>query len=187
VLLERSLSAGLRVTDPGSHIDADRCVVRDTRSEDSGERGRGASALAGGSLRLSASALLANHQAGVFTSGSNVVLADVLVRGTLAQPDGGQGHALVVLADGDADVAGGSLDSSAGAGAVCSGGSGLLTAVRVSGNAVGVHVQGGSTLVETDTVPAMRGPRELVLLGSTKLTANGPGPDAGELLALPPP
>jgi hypothetical protein len=186
VLLERSASAGLRVTDPSSHLDADRCVVRDTLPDGTGDRGRGASALSGGSLGLKRTALLGNRQAGIYASGSKVVLDDVLVRGTLAQADGGQGHALVVVSGGDAAMTRGSLDSSAGIGAVFSASSGLLDAVRVSSNAAGVYAQGGSTRVELETAPAMRGPTDVVLLSSTKLTGNGANPDAGEV-ALPAP
>src|SRR5207253_9309365 len=122
-------------------------IVRDTQPDGTGRRGRGANAQFGGALSLYKSAFLGNRQVGIFSFGSKVLLEDVLVSGTLADSDGAYGNGIEALTDGDIAMTRGAIDGSAGIAAVFAEGAGLLDAVRISGNAVGIHTQDGAMLL----------------------------------------
>lgn len=186
VLLDKNRVSGLQVANAPSSILAIGTLVRDTQPDAAGKRGRGANAQFGGTLLANLCAFLGNRQVGVFAFQSKVTLDTVLVRGTLADPDGAYGNGIEALTDGDIAMTGGAIDSSAGIGAVFAEGAGLLDAVRVLNNAVGVHTQDGAMLLEVDAPPAMRGAREVAITRSTVFDGNATKLGTGQV-AVPMP
>jgi len=180
-LFDQNRVAGLQVSFGGSQITASRVVVRGTQAQPDGTRGRGANAQFGGVLSAISSAFLGNRQVGVFAFQSKVTLEDVLVRGTLADPGGAYGNGIEALTDGDIEMKRGAIESSAGIAAVFAEGAGLLDAVRVVNNAVGIHTQDGAMLLEVDAPPAVRGTRDVAVTKSTVFEGNATKVGAGQV------
>ncbi len=172
LLFDRNRAAGLQSSNAPSAITASDLIVRDTLPDGTMRRGRGANAQFGGTLSVTRGAFLGNRQVGVFSFGSRVTLDDVLVLGTLADPDGAYGNGIEALTDGDIVMTRGAIESSAGIGAVFAEGAGLLDGVRIGRNAVGLHTQDGVSLLEVESAPAMRGPRDLAVTRSTVFDEN---------------
>ena len=160
-------TAGIQVGRADAGLTLTRTTVRGTLPNADGTRGRGANATFGGALNANDSAFVDNQQVGVFVFQSQAELKECLVLGTRPDPDGKYGNGLEVLTDASLLMRGGALQSNAGIGAVFAEGAGLLDAVRISRQVVGLHAQDGSTVEELATAPATLGPRQVVVTRST--------------------
>ncbi len=180
-LLEKNHTSGLQASFPSSRIDATRVIVRDTLPQGNGTRGRGANAQFGGALSATRSAFLGNRQVSIFAFQSKVTLEDVLVRGTLADPGGAYGNGVEALTDGDIAMTRGAIEGSAGIAAVFAEGAGLLDAVHIARNAVGVHTQDGATLLEVESAPMTRGSRDVAVTKATVFEGNTTNVGTGQV------
>src|SRR6267154_1849093 len=96
-----------------------------------------------------------------------VMFEDVLIFGMFADSDGSYGNGIEALTDTDVTMTRGAIESSANIGAVFAEGAGLLDGVRIVNNAVGIHVQDGSMLLEVDSGGATHGTRDVVVTKAT--------------------
>ena len=172
VTVVQSHTAGLQVSDDQSTLTATRVTVRSTRPNGGGTRGRGANASFGGLLQVSASAFVDNQQVGLFAFQSRIEATDSVVLSTRSDPDGSYGNGVEALTDGVIVFTRGALERSAGIAAVFAEGAGVLEAVRVAKNAIGLHAQDGSTVEELAAVPATLGARQVVVTTSTAFEDN---------------
>lgn len=172
VTVARCHSAGLQTADPASELRAERVTVRSTQPNGAGTRGRGANANFGGALEVVESAFIDNQQVGLFAFQSVVTVTNSLVSGTRADPGGAYGNGLEALTDGRIDFRGGAIEGSAGIAAVYAEGAGVLEAVRVAKNTIGLHAQDGSMVEELASVPTTLGARQVVVTTSTVFEGN---------------
>lgn len=172
VSLRANHTAGLQVQMMSSTLTANRVSVLNTLPLGDGTRGRGANAAFGGALSLTSSAFVDNQQVGLFAFESRIDATDSLVRGTLADPDGRYGNGFEALTQATVVFVRGAVEASAGIAAVFGGGSGVIDGVRLAGNAIALHAQDGSSIIETATVPAMLGTLQVVVTPTTMFENN---------------
>lgn len=165
-------TAGLQVQMTSSTLTANRVSVVNTLPLGDGTRGRGANASFGGALSVTSSAFVDNQQVGLFAFESRIDATDSLVRGTRADPDGRYGNGLEALTKATIVFVRGAVETSAGIAAVFGGGSGVIDGVRLAGNAIALHAQDGSSIIETATVPAMLGAGQVVVTPTTTFENN---------------
>ncbi|MDB5214726.1 MAG: hypothetical protein JWO86_2653 [Myxococcaceae bacterium] len=137
-----NVDTGILVAASSTHALIDRSVVLSTKSNASGDFGLGVMTRDGATSETTATALVRNHEIGLFSygKGSHAVVTDVVVEGTLPSPSAGTGPGL-------------SVDT------------GLLDVERVTVNGssdVGVHVEHAGTfnahgLVVRATKPSASG------------------------------
>jgi hypothetical protein len=166
-------------------------VVLDTVADTDGTRGVGVVSNYGGAVELQRSAVLRTRTAGieVLNAGSTVSLRDVVVSGSEPALDGRFGHALVAegLPGAGPEV---TIDHCRFSGAAGHGGLVFAGArARVSRSlvdhaALGVHVQGRSTLFVVDALPDGGAPLEVDVTTDTRFVEVTTRLGVGEL-ALP--
>lgn len=95
VLVERNHDVGVLVGQPGTHVDANALVVRDTTTATDALSGTGVGIQGGATGTLSGVVIEASREVGLFVDGvgGDVRIADLVVRGTDSLPDqtGGYG------------------------------------------------------------------------------------------------
>lgn len=181
VSLLQNHTAGLQVHMTSSTLTANRVSVLNTLPLASGTRGRGANAAFGGALSVTNSAFVDNQQVGLFAHESRIDATDCLVKGTRADPDGRYGNGFEALTQATVRFVRGAVETSAGIAAVFGGGSGVIDGVRLAGNAIALHAQDGSSIIETATVPAMLGTQQVIVTPTTTFENNQSKTSADEV------
>jgi hypothetical protein len=101
---------------------------------------------------------------GLTTSGSTMSLMGCVVRGAKAEPvDNSFGHGVIGLNLTLVTLVGCAVTDNVGIGVAFQSGTGLVQTSTISNNAVGIHVQGSSTLVQLDSPPAKLSAGEVVV------------------------
>jgi hypothetical protein len=119
-------------------------------------------------------------------AGASLTVRGSLVEDTTAAADGTFGHGILAFDDALLVVDDVTVTKSAGAALVFASSRGNVSHARIRGNAVGIHVQDGSTLQEVATVP--EDPAESTVNVSTDSTFDGNGSRVGSgALPLPAP
>lgn len=90
-------SAGIAAIGASASIDAERTVIRDTRTDDRGRLGRGVALELGADARLARVVIEGSHDGGLATTGGTITLEDVAIRGTLPNDGGRFGSALAAF------------------------------------------------------------------------------------------
>lgn len=155
VTFTRCAAAGINVGKGGS-LSGDHVLVRDVIEGEIPSSGAGLAVGEAGRVDLDASAIEAATATGVLiTRGgqSFVRLVRSSVRGTRKARDG-FGHGVTVRLDARVVLTGTSIVDHPGIGIAADGGRALLDGATVARNAVGIHAQSGSFLVETDDADA---------------------------------
>ncbi len=179
-------TAGLQAADDNSLITTERTLVRGTKPNGAGTRGRGANANFHGGLHATSTLFLDNQQVGVFAFQSRVDLVDSFIKGVKTDPGAAYGNGVEALTDGVIVMRGGGLSQCAGIAAVFAEGAGSMDGVRVFDNEIGLHAQDDSVLEELPTVPATLGPRQVVVSSSTVFEGNR-AKLSGSTVPVPPP
>jgi hypothetical protein len=149
-----------------------------------GVAGYGLEALSGSQVRLGRSVVRGNRDVGVLSgeASSVVELDQTELSATATRADGTLGHGLVAILGGSAAARSSWIRKSAGVGAAFSASSGRLIGTAILDNLIGVHAQGGSTLVPTSDDAAPLGALEVrvtddcVFAGNAARTGTGPVP-----------
>ncbi len=180
--IRRSLVYGARqiaVLSSG-HLTLEQSSVRDTRSSGDGKAGRGVQAQEGGEAIVLDSFLRNNRDVGAFVAhaGSRLRLERTVIEGTHANDRGKLGHGAAAMVDGRLELADCRVLKSAGVGVAVSGAGGVVAGGSIEGNAVGVHVGGGTTLKSEDGEGA---PGVLLISPSTVFADNAARVGIGEL------
>lgn len=97
----------------GAEVTVEDAGVRDTEPARDGDLGRGLGAASGARLVVARSTLEGNHDVGAFaeSDGTELVLEDVVVRGTLASPDGSGGRGVEAIDGATVEASGCTLDA----------------------------------------------------------------------------
>lgn len=149
VTIAKSTLAGLVVGKEGT-VKGKNVLLRDITATGDDAVASGIAAGDGGSIDLEASAVVDSSVSGVLaTKGpATIRLAHSAIHGTRLVR-AGFGHGVVVLEGASVRVEHTSIFDNAGIGIAASGGRGLVVSSDIAHNPVGVHVQGGSYLVES--------------------------------------
>lgn len=151
VTLARCANAGINVG-KGGKLSGDRVLVRDVIEGDLASSGAGLAVGEAGDVDLDASVIDAATSTGVLITrggASYVRLARSAVHGTRKARDG-FGHGVTVRLDARVVLTGTSIVDNPGIGIAADGGRALVEGTTVARNAVGIHAQAGSFLVELD-------------------------------------
>ncbi len=165
----------LVVAGAGSRATVSASVVRDTRCDGAGKSGRGINVQEGGRLDLEDSLLSRNHDVGleVGQPDSRLFVQGGAIAETLGRTaDGKFGLGVAALLDGRLDLVGVRVSRNALIGLVVDHAAATLDACTLADNAVGLHVQDGSTLSEVDQVPAVVGPLDVFVSTDTVFRGN---------------
>lgn len=172
-------SASLLVTRKGatgtpSSATVSSTVIRDTFPDKTGAFGHGIEVNLGGQLELRRSAVVGNRQVGLSVSlpTSSASVWDSVIGGTAARPDGSFGYGLLAYEDARVRVTGCQVRDNPGIGLAFAQGSGGVAGTVVTGNAVGIHVQDGSTLKVADAVPDAIAPGDVYVTSDARLEGN---------------
>lgn len=167
LLVTRSRDGGA-----GARVSAERLLVKGTLPTPAGY-GFGVHVNLGATATLTRSAIVDNLEAGVSAAlDGGVTLTDSVVRGTRRSAAGLFGHGLIAE-DGTVEALRSSVRDNDGIGAAFSDATGLLSQCAVTGNQVGIHVQGTGTLKEADAAPASLPSGEIVVTHDTSFDGNG--------------
>lgn len=147
------------------------------------ETGHGLSVSFGATIDADDVAVVDARTVGVGATGptSRLTLARSIVRHTPAVSRSSFAHALFATDGARVDVTGGALEAHAGVALFWAGGGGFVQGTLVRGNAVAVHVQEGSTLVEADAAPGEPAPAALVVARDVRFVGNAARVGAGTL------
>ncbi len=172
-----SSTLGLAVIDSGADAGCaatlTRSLVSGTLPRDDGILGRGVS-VQNAEVTLQRSALLDNREVGLFVSreGATVTATECTVRGTQAEAAGSFGDGLVAHAGSRVTLRDCDVRANQSIGLAFAGATALVSGGFVGGNAVGVHVQEGSTLAEVAGATALGAPGSVTVTTSTRFEAN---------------
>lgn len=188
VSVTRCSGAGVSVG-KGGKLTGDRLFVRDVIEGVVISAGAGLAVGAGGTVDLDASVIDKATATGVLiTQGgdSHVRLLRSLVRGTRQTPEG-FGHGVAVAIGARVVLEGTSVIDNPGIGVVADGGRALVDGTTVARNAVGIHAQSGSFLVELDDTDAESlAEGEVRVIPSTRFASNATRVGSG-VVPLPSP
>lgn len=166
-------------------IEGDHVLLRDVGEVAALGTGAGLSVGSGGKAKLDRSAIIRAAGVGVLAvrgRASSVSLARSVIRGTrVAQL--GFGHGVAIGAETSARLESSFVLESGATGLAVAGGSASIARVTFGSNAVGVHVQDGSFLVESDAEGALEA-GEVRVSPDTAFTGNGSRVGTG-VVALP--
>jgi hypothetical protein len=154
----------------------------ETRPTPSGHNGGGL--VSGGVVTCARVTVRAAHAFGLLLGkpGATLVFDDGFVSGTLPMPsDGSFGDGLVALEGALAVVRRSRFSGHARIGLAFDDAGGLLEGCLVDDNAVGVHAQHGTTLVEALTSPGEASPGALVVTHDTRFVENASKVGSGEV------
>jgi hypothetical protein len=168
-------TAGIQVSDAASLVRATGIVVRDTLPGLAGDRGRGANVQNGARLELTGAAFAGNRQVGLFAYGpeTRAVVTGSLIDATAADPDGRFGNAVEAVVRARVDLSGTLLRHSAGIGLMVGGAAATVSGGAFEANAVALHAQDGSTLLEVSVVAEPVGDVDVLVTGATGFVGNG--------------
>lgn len=188
VTITRCSAAGINVGKSG-RLSGDRVLVRDVIEGSVASSGSGLAVGEAGFVDLDASVVDAATSTGVLvTRGGNsfVRLARSAVHGTRMTRDG-YGHGVTVRLDARVVLTDTSLVDNPGIGVAADGGRALVAGGAIARNAVGIHAQSGSFLVELDDADAdSLADGEVRVAPSTHFAANATRVGSG-VIALPSP
>jgi hypothetical protein len=161
-------------------------LIDDTLVDEDGIYGRGINVQDGASLDLFGSAVLRSHDTGVVVFGSDATVTDSVVAQTQRDQGATQTPALALAAADGAhlEVTRTTLSGSVDIGVLVSRASGFITGVVLARNAIGLHVQDGSILVEQATPST--DPLTVVVAPNTRFVGNEARLGAG-ILPIPSP
>jgi hypothetical protein len=147
-------------------------VIRATQPHHSGTSGAGV--VTGGEVTIERSTLADNLSFGVLAGslGSKVTLVDSVVRGTLPEVLGGiYGHGVAGVDGTYLDLRASKILGNASIGVAFDASGGVVSGCTIEGNAVGLHVQSGSNLLEVP-VGTSGGPLDVLVTDDTSFVAN---------------
>jgi hypothetical protein len=171
-----------------SVVDVRDCWIADTAADSSpGGPGRAVTAQSGATMTLLGVVVQRSAQiAMVVGADASLTVRGSRVEDTTAASDGTFGHGLLAFDNALLVVDDVTVTKSAGAALVFASSRGNVSHARIRGNAVGIHVQDGSTLQEVAAVPD--DPAESTVNVSTDSTFDGNGSRVGSgALPLPAP
>jgi Right handed beta helix region len=160
-------------------------LVRGTRGGLDGFGGRGLSVQNGGTVTVGRSAFVDNRETGVIVmlGGSSLTMSESTVQDTGLDPQGNYGIGLLLGDDALALVEGCTITGSKGVGLAVAAAGASFHKGTISKNAIGVHAQGGTALMEGDTDGD---PRTLMISKDTRFVDNTTRVGSG-VVPLPPP
>ncbi|MDB5217760.1 MAG: putative cell surface protein [Myxococcaceae bacterium] len=149
--IERASTVGL--LSQGGTLTLDGALVRETQASRRGESGRGISAQDGAKVTILRSAVMDNLEMGivVIDGAGSLTLTDSTVANTKLDPSGGFGIGVLLAGGVTGTISSTTITGSEGIGFASSAAGGLLSRSTVSRNNVGIHVQDGASLIESDT------------------------------------
>ena len=145
------------------------------QGSDVGEkRDDGAKQSAPGPADANATGIDAAREAAIAAAneGSTLELESTLVTGTLPNAKGAFGHGVLALLGARVGVARSVVERSAAVGVVFADASGSVRRSTVRHNAIGIHAQQGSTIVESEAVPEAITGGEVVVTTDSRFTDN---------------
>ncbi len=183
--------AGSNVTFTDSLVSATLPVVVG-KGGTSGGGGTAISATRGGKATVHGGTVLDSREAAMaaYFDGSELVLEKTLVDGTTTNANTVFGHGVLASEGAKVTVTGSVIGRSAAVGVVFAKSTGLVTSSFIRDNAIGIHVQGGSTLQELDVPPDTEDNLEVAVTKDTRFTGNATKVGSGEIplpTALTPP
>jgi hypothetical protein len=158
-------------------------LVRGTRAGDDGLYGRGMSVQSGGKATVTRSAFADQVESGILVSqaGASLTMTDSTIQGTGFDANGGFGIGLLFGGDVTGAVDRCTITGSKGIGVAVSAAGAFLHHTTVSRNAVGLHAQDGTALVEGESAGDARA---FVVSTDTRLVENQTRVGSG-IVALP--
>ncbi|MFH1809271.1 MAG: right-handed parallel beta-helix repeat-containing protein [Pseudomonadota bacterium] len=164
------------VREPGTVVNMAASVVRDTQTDGNRSFGRGINVQSGGALLLTDCLLARNREVSLFVgqADSHAELTGCTIVDSLPREvDGQLGWGLGAIESGRLDLVATRIARSASLGLVFAAARGTVSKGEILDNAVGLHVQDGSTVREQEAVPGTLGPLEVVVTTDTVFERNG--------------
>lgn len=186
--LVRNQGAALMVVTNGTSASFDRSCARDTKLTSVGDYGRGLVVQEGAHLSATGTAVVTNREVavGIFGQGTSAELTSSAIVGTELDAVGGFGYGLAVLDRSKVRVDRCFVNGSKGVGVAFATSSSVVSSSIVSGNAIGLYVEDGTTLDEVMTAPDVVGASEVAITSDTLFPGNQTRVSAG-VLPLPKP
>ena len=173
--------ASVIAVEPGTHLTMTASCIVDTQFDKGGYLGRSLTVQQGASVDIDDSAIVGSREVGVaaFDAGSSVTLKRSIVTGSIPNAGDAFGHGVMCTAGASLVIEDTEIASNTAIGIAVGDGSARITRTRIRGNAVGLYVEDGTTLIEGETP----GPTTLqVTVSSDSLfEANGTRVSAGSL------
>ncbi len=175
-------SVGVLAISQGSSAEVVDSWIADTTADRSPEGpGRAATAQGGASLSLTGVWAQRSTQIGVLVAaGSTLAVKSSIVESTSTSEDV-FGHGIFAFDGSLATMTDLVVRDNRGVGVFFAGSRGTMRSTRVLSNAVGIHVQDGSTLSESETVPDDPPEGSVVVSSDSEFTGNGSRVGSGSL------
>lgn len=189
-VIHGSALVAMQASSKDAKLTVTRCLVADTRgSSNTSKRvpaGRGGTAVVairGASADVTSSTIVHSREIAVAAgdAGSRLSLTKTLVTGTFRNAAGEFGHGVMALAGTNVFVTRSIVESSAGVGVVFANGSGVVSRSVIYNNAIGIHAEQGSTLVESAEIPQVLEPGAVVVTPDTRFEMNLTKVGSGEI------
>lgn len=166
-----------------SVIDVRDSWIADTLADASaGGPGRGVTVQAGATMSLLGVVVQRSTQVGlVVASNASLAVRSSIVEDTSAAADGTFGHGVVAYDGALLVVDDVTVTKSSGAALVFAAARGNVSNARITGNAVGIHVQDGSSIAEVAAVPAEPSENSVNVSADSKFDGNGSRVGSGAL------
>lgn len=158
-------------------------LIRGTRGGLDGVGGRALSLQNGGSATIARSSFVDNAETGILAlAGSSLAMSGSTIHDTRLDAEGKYGIGLLLADDALATVVGCTVTGSQGVGLAVAAAGASVRRSTISRNAIGVHTQGGTTLMEGDPDGD---PRVLLISKDTRFVENATRVGSG-VVPLPP-
>jgi hypothetical protein len=148
--------AGADVFDARTEASFDHVLVSATKPLPTGTMGLGIAAGFGSHVVVTSSVITSSHHTGIYVfDGSTLDATKTAIRDTSIQVSGvALGHGMLVMDSTHAVITGCEVRRSAGVGLAFSRSAAVVSATTIADNAVGIHAQDGSMLVQVDVPPS---------------------------------
>lgn len=166
--------AGADVFDARTEASFDHVLISGTKPLPTGTMGLGIAAGSGSHASVTSTVIASNRHTGIYVfDGSTLDATKTSIRDTSTQTSGVPlGHGILVTDSKRAVITGCEIRRSAGIGLAFSRSAAIVTGSTVADNAVGIHAQDGSTLVQVDAPPASPSGTDVAVSADTTFEGN---------------
>jgi hypothetical protein len=179
---------GVSVFDEGTDATFDHVYLSGTRPVPAGDMGLGVTVAFGAHAAIGSTLITSNHHTGIYLfEGGTLDLDGSAIRDTtpeLAREP--LGHGLLATDSKHVVIRGSEIRRSAGVGVALANTPAVIASSTIADNAVGIHVQDGSTLVQVDEAPDAPSGLEVDVTSDTVFEGNATRVGSGTI-ALPEP
>jgi hypothetical protein len=167
--------AGADIFDASTEASFDHVLISGTKPLPAGDMGLGIAVAFGSHAAITSSIIASNHHTGIYVfEGSTLDVTKTAVRDTSLENKGVPlGHGILVTDSNHAVISGCEVRRSAGIGLAFSKSAAVVKSSTIADNAVGIHAQDGSMLLQVDVAPEAPSGTDVSVSADTTFDGNG--------------